>query len=235
MKRFYKAVSVEEAPGGWQIALDERRVKTAAGAAQIVPTKALGEAMAREWAEQGETMDPARFVLRDMADYALDVVASDRGAAIEKLLGYGETDTLLYRADPSDALFARQEEVWEPIIAAFEAREGLSLTRISGVIHQAQDARVAKAYRARLEAFDAFALAGIEAMTSLAASLLIGLAASEAEDDVRALALWQAASLEEEWQAALWGRDEEAEERRQKREADFLAAFEATRLALAKT
>ena len=62
-------------------------------------------------------------------------------------------------------------------------------------------------------------LAALETMTSLAASLTIGLSALEPDADP--LALWQAASLEEEWQADLWGRDEEAEERRAKRTADF--------------
>jgi len=232
VKRFYTKVSLEGAPGGWQIMLDARAIRTAKGAAQIVPSRALAEAMAAEWEDQGEVIDPARFILRDLADYAIDIIAPDPAAAIDKLLDYGDTDTLLYRAEPGEPLFARQEALWEPIIAAFEAREGLALTRISGVIHQQQDARAASAYRARLERHDPFALAGIGLMTSLAASLLIALAASEAHGEEAPRALWQAASLEEEWQAQLWGRDEEAEARRQRRETDFLSAWRATRLAL---
>lgn len=232
MKRFYEQVSLEEAEGGWQIALDARRVKTAKGAAQIVPARALAEAMAAEWADQGEVIDPARFPLRDLADYAIDVVARERSAAIAKLLRFGDTDTLLYRADPGDALLARQEELWEPIIAALEAREGLAFTRISGVVHRPQDPRIAQAYQAKLARGDPFALAGIEAMTSLAASLIIAFAASEAQEEEAAQQLWQAASLEEEWQAELWGRDAEAEARRARRRADFLSAWRATRLAL---
>ena len=49
------------------------------------------------------------------------------------------------------------------------------------------------------------------------------------EDEPRAL--WQAVCLEEEWQADLWGRDWEAEERRARREADFLRACAFARLA----
>ena len=45
------------------------------------------------------------------------------------------------------------------------------------------------------------------------------------------LALWQAVCLEEEWQADLWGHDWEAEERRARREADFLRACAFARLA----
>ncbi len=234
MKRFYKDVSLEQVEGGWRITLDHRAIKTARGAPQIMPSRALAEAMAAEWAGQGETIDPRRFALRDLADYAIDVVAAEREATVHKLLRYGDTDTLLYRADPGDALFARQETLWEPIIAAFEAREGAVLKRISGVVHQRQSEAALAAFAGRLGAHDPFALAAIEAMTSLAASLLTGLAASATDSEAEARALWQAACLEEEWQAQLWGRDEEAEARRARREADFLTAHRAVRLALAQ-
>ncbi|MEQ8772976.1 MAG: molecular chaperone, partial [Erythrobacter sp.] len=79
---------------------------------------------------------------------------------------------------------------------------------------------------------DPFRLAALEAMTSLSASLVIGLSAlgEDSGDEDAARALWRAASLEEEWQADLWGRDREAEERRARREADFLTAWRFSRL-----
>jgi chaperone required for assembly of F1-ATPase len=233
LKRFYKDVALAQADGGWRVTLDGRAIRTARGAPQIVPSRALAEAMAQEWSEQSEVIDPQGFALRDLADYAIDVIAAERAASIAKLLGYGETDTLLYRAEPGEPLFARQEAVWEPIVAAFEAHEGVALTRVSGVLHRPQGEPALAAFAARLERCDAFALAAIEAMTSLAASLLVALAASETDSEAEAQKLWRAASLEEEWQAQLWGRDEEAEARRARREADFLSAHRAARLALA--
>ena len=228
MKRFYTDVAVTEADGGWQITLEGRGVKTVKGAPQLLPTQSLAERLASEWADQGEKIDPKTLPLRDMADYALDIVSPDPSTLAEKLTAYGDTDTLLYRADPEDALYSRQQEVWEPIVAGFEEREGVSLTRISGIVHRPQDQSVLARLGARLNAIEPFALAGIEAMTTLSASLITGLSASLPEADPAAL--WEAASLEEEWQADLWGRDEEAEERRAKRQADFLLACEFTRL-----
>ena len=59
-------------------------------------------------------------------------------------------------------------------------------------------------------------------LASLAASLVIALAAIEPDADVALL--WDAANLEEDWQAELWGKDAEAMERREKRAAAFAAA-----------
>ncbi len=231
IRRFYTDVTLGKQPGGWQVLLDGRGVKTVGGAAQIVPTQELGEALAAEWRRQGDKIDPASLLLRDMADYAIDVVAADRAAIADGLIAYAETDTLCYRADPDAPLYAHQQAVWEPLLARFEAEHGIALVRVSGILHRPQPSPALAVLRARLEALNPFALAGVEAMAKLAASLITALAAIDADGGDAPLALWQAACLEEEWQADIWGRDEEAETRRARREADFLRACGFARLA----
>lgn len=232
MKRFYRQVEVAAAQGGWQVTLDGRAIRTVKGAPQIVPSEALARALAAEWDAQGDKIDPHTLPLRDMADYAIDVIAPDCAAAIEKIVTYGDTDTLLYRADPDEPLYARQQELWEPIVAAFEARHGVTFVRVSGIIHRDQSAATMATLRKAVGAHDPFTIAGIEAMSALAASLITALAATCPDADCEAL--WQAASLEEEWQADQWGREEEAEERRAKRAGDFLKAAELVRLVQAR-
>lgn len=222
MKRFYKEARAAAVAGGWQVQLDGRGVKTAAGNPQIVPGEPLCAALAAEWAAQEEVIVPAAFVLRDMADYAIDVVTPDPAALRTTLLRYAETDTLCYRADPGEALHRRQLERWEPLLSAAEARHGIRFERISGIIHRAQPAETLARLEERLAELDPFALAALNTLTALAASLVIGLAALEPGAD--AGALWIAAELEEEWQAEQWGRDSEAEERRSRRAQAFADA-----------
>jgi chaperone required for assembly of F1-ATPase len=236
IRRFYKEVTLAAHQAGaktrgYQVMLDARGVRTVGGAPQIVPHRALGEALAAEWTRQGEQIDPASLPLRDMADYAIDVVAGDPAAAARGLLAYAETDTLCYRAAPDEPLHARQQADWEPLLTAFEAAHGIALTRVSGVLHRPQPPEALRVLEARLLSLDPFALAGVEAMTRLAASLVTALAALDAAHADEPLALWRAVCLEEEWQADLWGRDAEAEERRTRREADFLRACAFARLA----
>jgi len=231
IRRFYRDVTVGAAPRGWQVLLDGRGVKTVGGVPQIAPSLTLAEALAAEWARQGEKIDPASLPLRDMADYAIDIVTPDPAATAQGLVAYAETDTLCYRADPDEPLFARQQEVWEPLLGAFEAAHGITLVRVSGVLHRPQPAPALAVLEAKLLTLDPFVLAGVEAMTKLAASLVTALAALEASHEDEPRALWQAVCLEEEWQADLWGRDWEAEERRAQREADFLRACAFARLA----
>lgn len=222
MRRFYKQVDVAAADGGWQVTLDGRGVKTVKGLPQIVPTEALARALAAEWDAQGEKIDAQSLPLRDMTDYAIDIVAPDQASVVEKIVAYGDTDTLLYRADPDEALYVRQQEMWEPIVAGFEKLHGISYVRVSGIIHREQHTATLDKLRELVALQSPFAMASLEAMASLAASLLVALNALDPDADGEAL--WQAASLEEEWQAEQWGREEEAEERRVKRQSDFLTS-----------
>jgi chaperone required for assembly of F1-ATPase len=223
VKRFYREASAVEGPDGWHVALDGRQVRTQGGHVLVLPNRALADLLAEEWNAQGEEIDPRSFRHRDMADYALDVVSDDPAAAVTALLRYAETDTLCYRADPDEPLWKRQQAVWEPLVCVCEAREGIRLQRVSGVMHRPQDEAALARLRDRLEALDYLTLAALTTLASLSASLVVGLATLEPDADGEAL--WDAANLEEDWQVELWGRDQEAQERREKRKGDFLAAL----------
>ncbi len=223
MKRFYKSVEVAEVDGGWQVTLDGRAIKTQGGRPQVVPSSALAHALAAEWSDQGEEIDKSRFRFRDHVDFAIDMIAPAREEAIAKLLGFAETDTLCYRADPEEPLFVRQQEVWEPLLGHIETKLGVRFQRVSGIMHKPQPPATLERLREHLAGMDDFTLAGLTAMASLAASLSVALLANDALIN-DPLLLWRDANLEEEWQADLWGREEEAEARRARKGEEFSTA-----------
>lgn len=219
MKRFWKDVGTEQAEGGYRITLDGRALRTQGGGAQLVPTVALAEQMAGEWRDQGAEIDPAAFPFRDLADFAIDHVRANRKGVIDTVLGYAETDTLCYRADPEEPLFARQQTLWEPLVKAIEARLGIRFERISGIIHRPQPAATMERLRHELGTLDDFTLSAVNTLAPPAASLIIALAAIQPGADAEQL--FAAANAEEDWQAEQWGWEWTAEEKR----AHKLAAF----------
>ncbi|EIZ78610.1 ATP12 ATPase [Novosphingobium sp. Rr 2-17] len=229
MKRFYKDVTVASIDDGWRALLDGRGIKTPGGRPQVVPTKALAEALAAEWAAQGEEIDPGAFRYRDLTDFTIDAVAPDPATIVAELLPYAETDTLCYRADPDEALYKRQLEVWEPLLAHVEARLGVQFTRVSGIVHKPQPEPTLAQLRTELTGRSPFALAALKVLANLAGSLTIALEAIEPKADAEAL--WRAANLEEDWQVELWGDDWEAAERRATRFEAFQLAMRLAQLA----
>ncbi len=224
MKRFYKAAVATPAGAGWQVMLDGRGVKTQGARAQIVPGEELAKALAVEWAAQEGEIKPASFVLRDMADYALDVVETDRASAINALLPYAESDTLCYRAEEGEALHRRQMAQWEPLLCAAERRWDIAFTRTSGIMHRSQPPATLARLQAVLAAHDSFSLAALRSLSGLSASLVIALAAIEPDADSKGL--WSAANLEEDYQAEQWGTDAEAMTLRALRFRDFSGAID---------
>ena len=229
MKRFWREVTLKPEGDGWQVALDGRRVKTVQARAQIAPTRALGEALADEWRAQGVDVNPAGFGLRDMADYAIDVVAIDPADAIRRILAYAEGDTLCYRAESDDPLGVRQRAAWDPLLKAAEGIHGVKFERIVGILHRPQPAETLAAFGSHLESLAPFTLAALQTLASIAASLTIGLAALEADADAEAL--FTASNLEEDWQAEQWGWDYAAEETRASKLATFVQAARFAELA----
>jgi chaperone required for assembly of F1-ATPase len=185
--------------------------------------------MAMEWSGQGEEIDASRFRFRDLADYAIDIAGPDRATVITAVLRFAESDTLCYRADPDAALHQRQLEVWEPLLTAAESRWDVHFERVSGVIHRPQPPATLARMERVLEAQDPFTLAALQTLASLAASLVVALAAIA--PGAHGEGLWNAANLEEDWQAELWGKDAEAEALRARRLAEFAAAMRFAALA----
>lgn len=231
MKRFYKDATVAPAEGGFQLLLDGRAVRTPARAVLVVPAAPLATAIADEWRAQGETVDPRTMPLTGFANAAIDRVAPDREAFAAGLARYGESDLLCYRAERPERLVARQAELWNPLLAWARRRYDVELRTVTGMIHQPQpEAMVTRLQRA-VAARDAFALAGLSPLVTIAGSVIIALALAEEAIDLAAA--WAAASLDEQWQLDQWGEDAEARTVLNNRRRDFEAA--ARFLALLKT
>jgi len=94
--------------------------------------------------------------------------------------------------------------------------------RVAGIVHRAQPAATLAALAEELSTMDPFALAALQTLAALAASLAVGLAAIE--PDANAETLFAVANLEEDWQAEQWGWDADAETTRALRLAAFTAA-----------
>jgi len=220
-KRFYTAVSVGEADGGYSILLDGRSVRTPARAVLAVPHRALAEELAAEWAAQVTEINPHAMPLTRLVNVALDGVARDPEAARAEILGYAGSDLLCYRAEGPERLVQRQAEAWDPVLDRFRDDIGARFFLSAGIRHVAQPAETL-ARVAALIPTDPLKLAGMVSMTGLTGSALLSLAV--AEGWLGPEAAWSAAHVDEDWNRELWGEDEEASVRRAARTLEMMAA-----------
>ncbi|MBK5932528.1 chaperone required for assembly of F1-ATPase [Rhodovulum imhoffii] len=221
-KRFWKAATVEIAEPGFAVSLDGRRVKTPAKAALIVPSRAMAQAIAAEWAAQGERLDPGTMPVTRAANAAIDKVAVQHGEVADMIAAYGETDLTCHRAEGPEVLCARQSAAWDPLLDWAHDVLGARLCPACGVIPTAQPPESLAALRTRVRALDTFELTALHDLVGLSGSLLIGLAAFEGW--ARIEALWDISRIDETWQEEQWGRDEDAAAASALKRKEFLQA-----------
>lgn len=220
-RRFYNEVTVRDDPAGFAVVLDGRPVKTPARHALAAPCRALAEAIASEWREQTECIDPAGMPMTRLANTIIDGVAVARDEVAAEIVKYLGSDLACYRATTPQGLVARQSRHWDPILAWAKAALGAGFVVVRGITHVRQpDDAVARASAAVPR--DPWRLGAAHAVTTLTGSALIALAL--ARGDIGLDAAWIAAHVDEDWNMEFWGRDELALKRRGFRFAEMTAA-----------
>ena len=219
-KRFYHRAHVGDA-APFAILLDDRPVRTPAGNALALPSRALGEAVAAEWDAQQERIDPAVMPLTRLVNSVIDGVAMAPAPVAEEVVRYLGSDLVCYRADTPAGLVARQARHWDPILGWARDTLGARFVLAEGVVFAAQPDHAIVAASAAIPS-DPWRLGAVNVITTLTGSALIALALSQGRlsvDDA-----WTAAHVDEDWNMSQWGRDELALDRRAKRFAEMQAA-----------
>ena len=227
-ERIYADVSIDERAGGWRILLDGKPVLTPRRAELAVPARGLAEALADEWRQQDERIDPRSMPLTKLANTALDAVAPDMDAVMAGILGFAGRDLLCYRAVSPRDLTERQRLAWDPLLQWADSQYGARLVVTEGVMPVEQPRASLAALGAACSALDSFGLTALHVMTTLTGSAILALAHSAGRlslDDA-----WAAAHLDEDYQARHWGEDYEAKRRRETRFAEMRAASDFYRL-----
>jgi chaperone required for assembly of F1-ATPase len=221
-KRFWTSASAEAVPGGFEVRLDARSLKTPGKHDLILPTRALAEAIAAEWDAQQGQIKPSRMPMTRFANSAVEKVAPQFDAVVGEVAGYGASDLLCYRATAPRALIDRQAAGWDPLLAWAAQTLGAPLTVTSGVMPVAQPQTSLATLRAAVAAATPFQLVALHDLVAISGSLVLGLAVAQGR--LEAETAFALSRIDEHWQAELWGPDEEATAMEARKHADFAAA-----------
>ncbi|MCK1717967.1 ATP12 family protein [Bradyrhizobium sp. 141] len=220
-KRFYKEAGVTDVEGGYAITLDGKPIRTPSGRQVVIPSRVLANAVAAEWAAQGDTIDPVTLPLTRIANSVVEGVVDRVELVSADLAKYFESDLLFYRAGQPEGLVAREAAHWDPVLFWAAETLGAHFILSEGVMHVKQPDEAVEAARAALPG-DAWSVAALHVVTTLTGSALLALALAHGARD--AGQVWAAAHVDEDWNADQWGVDEEAASRRATRARDFEAA-----------
>jgi chaperone required for assembly of F1-ATPase len=184
---------------------NDKTLVTPLGHAFRVPTALLGEAIIKEWQSQGKKINPASMPLTQLAATTLDITASDRTSAINRVMAYTPTELLCHRTEEPAALCAEQQRLWQPFLDWMALHYDVLLLTGAGIMPVGQSDQVTGALRRVVEKFDDFTLTGLQQAVETSGSLVLGLALAEKNNT--ADAVFHAAELETLFQMKKWGED----------------------------
>ena len=221
-KRFWKTATAKEVDGGFAVHLDGRPVRTPLKTQLVVPTQAMAEAICAEWDAQSEKINPLTMPVTRASNAALDKVATQHAEVVDMLAAYGDSDLLCYRAEGPDRLVAQQAAGWDPLVDWSATELGAPLNLRTGVMHKPQDPKSLSALRGHVANFDAFRLTAFHDLVAITGSLILGLAVTRGRLD--SAQAWDLSRIDEHWQIAQWGPDEEAEAQSALKKRDLMRA-----------
>jgi chaperone required for assembly of F1-ATPase len=229
-KRFWTTATADRREGGHGVILDARPLRTPEKREMVLPTSALANAVAAEWNAQGEKIVYATMPMTRMANTAIDRVSARHGHVAAHLARYGETDLLCYRAeDGPRGLAGRQAAAWDPLLDWAADTLGARLRPTKGVMPISQPSEALDRLSQVVAGHSAFELTALHDLVTHSGSLVLGLAVARGE--LAADEAWARSRIDEEWQAELWGRDDEAEAAARTQREGFLAAHRFLRAA----
>ena len=221
-KRFWKDVSVSETEGGYAVMLDARRVMTPGKIPLTLPSRTMAEAVAAEWAAQDDEIAPLTMPVTRAANSAIERVAPQRAEVAAMLAAYAETDLLCHSAAAPTEMPARQAAAWDPLIAWAAQTLAAPLTVTTGVLPAAQPAASLAGLARHVAALGPFQLTGLHDLVTISGSLILGLATTAGR--LTPEAAWDISRIDEDWQIAQWGHDDEAAQMAAHKRSDFLRA-----------
>lgn len=227
-KRLYTAVNVVPAGDVYALHLDARPLKTPKGREFIVPGKLLAEAIAAEWAAQGEKINPDTMPLTRFATIALDVIVDDRELIEGDLKNFCDTDQLYFRETGDARLQARQNAEIEPIILWAEQFFHIKVMPSYGVIASEQDINSLRILCENIAALTPMQLSAFAVLVNTTASVILAFALLHGRITPAEAA--NLSQLDEIYQAEKWGVDEEAETARAIRAQEIRCAYDFLRL-----
>ena len=216
MKRFYETVTIDTTQdGAYVLKLDGKPVKTPGQNTLMSFYKPLSDSVRAEWEAQEESINPKTMPLTQLLNTKIDHIDNEtnRERMASEAGRFLDSELICYYAEAPQDLVQKQRSHWRPLQEWFEKRAGCALNTVSGIQFAEQDETLKFWGQKTMAAMDPYKFTAFQAALGPVSSFVIALAFVEEEIDLDTA--FQAAFIEELYQAEHWGIDEEAEKKRQ--------------------
>ena len=223
-KVFWNLVTIKQDASEYCIYLDNHLLKTPKKTVLKLPNYKLANLLVDELKQQKDEIDFTKMPANRLANAAIDQTRNQIFETRKILEEYADTDLLFYRAEKPQELIDEQILIWDPFISWAENRFYIKLNITTGVIPIRQHPKSIELLVSQMTQMSSFQLTVFNKLVTISGSYILGLAALE--NTMSAESIWNAAILDENWQASIWGEDVEQKKNIELKKLEFLKAIE---------
>nr|XP_002131815.1 ATP synthase mitochondrial F1 complex assembly factor 2-like [Ciona intestinalis] len=203
-EKFYKEARICHSDGGFEINLDNRKLRTPNGNIVKLPTESLAQAVSVEWNNQNKVLKLDQMPLTTLCFSAVENKPTiSAKTLVSSCFNYLHTDTILCRINEPPELEKFQSERWDPMVNWLMKRHSIQVTPSSGFAMPVISENAEPVLSRYLLSYNYWSIIGFERMVSSLKSLIVPLALVDREISVEeAVSL---SRLELEYQISKWG------------------------------
>lgn len=225
-KRFYKNATIEScldknSNAGFRILLDGRKLSTPQRNEFVLQNEALANLIADEWNDQGEFLNPNRMPVTRLLNVVVDKAADTRQAMINEVKKYAASDLICYRVSGPDGIAKVQHELWQPVIDWIKDTHNLEFVTFTDSFTVGQKPDTLESFGDIVGNLDDLQLTSLTLLTDVMGSAILAFAFINRVIDAETA--FKAIRIEEDYQASIWGADDEDLEKSAHKRNDIFA------------
>ena len=183
--------------------LDELPLRTLSKNELIIGNRSIAHGVKNEWSKVKKEINYSHMPYTKACFLSVDRSERESLKLKDKLVGYGMSDLLCYRADKGSDLARIQSKSWDPLIDWIQIQLNTTLTISHGLVPVEQSSDMEKEFSKLLLPIEPLCLTVMNELVTLSNSLIIGLAILTGK--ISPEKAWKLMRIDEDWQRNIWG------------------------------
>jgi len=199
---------IKKVDNSYEILLNKKKIMTPAGNVLKIPTSNMANIILKDVKKDKGNKQVSALKITNTA---IDQISKNKKEYISNIVNSIHSDTICFFALDQEGLYKEQKKLWMPLIIWMKKFYKLDIKYSSNLKLVQQNKKDIENLTNLINRYNIFELSALITLIKLTNSLVIPLALFESK--ISANIAFKLSSLEELYQASLWGKDKEAFDR----------------------
>jgi len=202
-KKNWNSVELKKSLSGYIITLDGNTLRTPSKKECIIENQSIANEVHKEWSKLQYEVDYDHMPYTKTCFISIDRSENESLTLKNKLVGYGKSDLLCYRAEKESDLTEIQSKSWDPLLQWMHSQFHVNFKVSYGIMPVEQTSDLESTLSKLIAPIDSLALTAVNDIVTFSGSLVIGLTLFKGR--LKPANAWKIIRIDEDWQRERWG------------------------------